>query len=215
MGIRFGFICSLLLLAASFANAQKVLTEGVLSYKITITSPSNSQVNGLFIVTVKGPLLLRELKMNNGYENVLLINSNAGTIYSMQKRGIKNYAVELNLAEFLAKSDKYRGASIIGEQKNKDKFAGLESSLGFAHYPDGTDMPVYISHEWSLQDPFIFDHFPDAKFLPLSFTYKDEDGNALKFELEKISAVPVENSVFRIPADYKMISYKEYKSSLK
>ena len=215
MGVRFGFICSFLMLAASFAKAQKLLTEGLLSYKITITSPSGSQASGLFNITVKGPLLLRELKMSNGYENVLLINTNAGTIYSMQKRGVRNYAVELNLTEFLSKSNKYRGATIIGEQKHKEKFAGLEAYLGFAHYQDGTDMPVSVSHEWALQEPFVFECFPDAKFLPLNFSYKDEDGNSLKFELDKLNAVPVENSVFRIPADYKMVSYNEYKSSLK
>ena len=33
----------------------------------------------------------------------------------------------------------------------------------------------------------------------------------MTFEASKIEAQPVENAVFRIPADYKIISYNEYK----
>ena len=56
-----------------------------------------------------------------------------------------------------------------------------------------------------------YERFPNTKFLPLSFSYKDENGMTMLFDAEKVEAAPVENAVFRIPPDYKMISYKEYK----
>ena len=78
---------------------------------------------------------------------------------------------------------------------------------------NGTSYTLYGRPGSTLRDEL--NRLANGGEYPAYTSYKDEDGNSLKFELDKLNAVPVENSVFRIPADYKMVSYNEYKSSLK
>ena len=193
------------------AWGQKPFMEGTIAYKVKLSTADNRFFDGVFIFTIKGGRIKKELKLNNGYQYVLLINSANNTYYSLQTKNGKNYAIQLTLAEIEEAQQKYNGF-VHKEDKNSGKIiAGYTTYKGDVTYADGSHCEIYSTPEWYPDKGFTYDRFPEAKFLPLSYTYKDEDGSGMQFEAEKISVLPVENSVFRVPSDYKIISNNEYK----
>lgn len=193
------------------AFAQKPFTEGTAIYKIKFEPPGQKEITGLYTFTIKSSQIRKELKLNNGYQDIVLIDCGANKVHSLQNREGKKYAIELNMDELKKNAERYGGYSVANEESRKKNIAGYAAYSGNVHYKDGSGMEVYYTKEWFPSLALTFERFPDAHFFPLFFTYKDENGVIMTFEAEKISAMPVENSAFRIPPDYKMISYQEYK----
>ena len=151
------------------------------------------------------------MKLNNGYLDVVLLDCSAGKAYSLQNRNGKKYAIQLNLNDLLKKQEKFIGFSIKNEESNSKHFAGYTAYNGNVNYHDGSVSEVIYTKEWRPSQAITFERFPDAKFLPVLFSYEDENNVVMQFEIEKIEPGPIENGVFRIPPDYQMISYSEYK----
>lgn len=192
------------------AIAQKPFTEGVIVYKVTIESPtaSTARVSGTYICTIKDQQIKKEIKMNNGYQDVLIFNYGKKTVYSLQVKGDKKYAIQLKMDDFTKKQDKYRDFKLQDKEGVK-KIAGIPAREAAITYPDSTLADLYYTPEWYPTQSIIFEHLPDTKVFPLEFTYDAQKGR-MHFQAESIMTKPVENSVFHIPADYKMISYDEY-----
>jgi hypothetical protein len=93
-----------------------------------------------------------------------------------------------------------------GETK---KIAGMMAQAASIVYPDSTVAHLYYTPDWYPTKPVIFEHLPGTKVLLLEFTYDSQKGR-MHFVAESITANPVENSIFHIPSDCKMISYEEY-----
>ena len=197
--------------AGAGALAQKPFTEGTIVYKVRIISPEHKVITGTYTYTIKGDQVRKELKMNNGFHDVLLMDFSANTVYSLQDRNHRRYAVQLKMSDFQQKLSKYEAFRIINNAPTNKKIAGCKAAKCRVLYPDSSGAEVYFTKEWYPVQPFIFSHFPGAKFIPLLYSYTEDDSMIMKFEAEKVDSSPVENAVFRIPPDYKMISYKEYK----
>ena len=202
---------SLFLLAGFSSRAQKPFTEGVIVYNVTLESPDHKEIKGVYSFVIKGSEIKKELKLSNGYGDIVLLNCGTGVVYSLQSKNGKKYAIQLNMNDLTKKQEKFVGYTISNEQANNRNIAGLPACKGNVAYKDGSTVEIYYTKDWSPSQPITYERFPAAKFLPLSFSYTDENGMSLHFNAEKIEASPVENAVFRIPTDYKMISYKEYK----
>jgi hypothetical protein len=194
------------------AYAQKPFTEGTIIYKVKLLSTDNNEIDGTYTFTFKGDNIRKELKLNNGYEDVVLINANAGTIYSLQSQAGKKYAIELNMADVRKAQERYAGFIMLNEESSRKNIAGCNSIYkGNISYKDGSSAEVYYTKEWFPSQSFTFDRFPSARFFPMTFTYKDENNITMRFEATQFLPGPVESGIFRIPADYKMISNTEYK----
>jgi C-terminal peptidase prc len=140
-----------------------------------------------------------------------LVVSTKGKVYSLQNRNGKKLAIELRMDEMLKDQEKFSGFSLESERNDNKQLAGCKVVSGSIRYKNGTTTPVTYTKEWKPSQPIVFERFPGAAFLPLDFFYKDESGLTMSFEAEKVAPGPVENAVFRLPADYKIISYNEYK----
>ncbi|MFI5196419.1 MAG: hypothetical protein ACHQD8_04955 [Chitinophagales bacterium] len=201
----------LFLLTGVRVIAQKPFTEGVIIYNVTLESAEHKELKGVYTFTIKGSEIKKELKLNNGYQDIILLNCSTGAVYSLQSKYGRKYAIQLNMNDLIKKQEKFVGFTMNNEQANNRNVAGISASKGNITYRDGSTMDIYYTKEWSPVQGITYERFPNPKFLPLSFSYKDENGLALRFDAEKVEASPVENAVFRIPPDYKMITYKEYK----
>ncbi len=191
-------------------QAQKPFTEGTIVYNVNVESPDKDiQTTGTYTFTIKGKQIRKELKMNNGYEDILICNSNAHTAYSLQKKADKKYAIQLDIDDIENKQNKYLGFKISGKGKDK-KIAGYLAQKGQIAYNDGNTYVLYYSDELYPGDENMYDRFPGIKVMPLSFYYKDDKGMVMNFYAEKIKVEPIENVVFSIPSDYKIISHSEY-----
>lgn len=204
------FMAILLLLCYTHADAQKPFVEGVIVYKVTLSSPDRKQFKGTYTFTFKETQIRKELKLDNGYQDIELINVGANTVYSLMSSNGKKYAIQLNMSDISKAQERFAGYTMSNEQSNGN-VAGCLAHKASLSYRDGSVSEVYYTRDWRPTQSITFERFPDAKFLPLNYSYKDTNGITMHFEADKVSAGPVESALFRIPADYKMISNEEYK----
>jgi len=200
-------------LAPGCAWCQKVFDEGVVVYRLSFSSqdPSDKKVyDGTYTLTVKGKVVRKELTISNGYNDVVIMNGNANSMYSLQVAGDKKYAIQHNLEEHLAKQKKYEGFA-IKYLDDKKTLGGYEAQKVQITYSDGESVSLYCTKALQPAYEHLYDRLPGATFLPLEFDITNERNIVMHFTVEKIELKPVESSYFRIPADYKMISYAEYK----
>lgn len=199
-----------LLLAGFPASAQRTFTEGEIVYRVQLTAPDNTTVSGQYIFTIKDAEIKKELRLDNGYIDITLLNCANNTVYSLQNRNGTKYAIELSMAELLQKQQRYKGFRLSGEAPANQKMAGYNAYRAQIIYPDGSATEIQYTKEWRPAQTVTFNRFPDAQFFPLSFYYNEPTGN-MRFNAQKMEACPVDAAVFRIPKDYKMISYDVYK----
>jgi len=200
-----------LLFCAGSAMAQKPFTEGTLTYQVELTTPENEKIKGIYIFTIKDAELKKELKMENGFEDITLLNCDKHTIYTLQNRDGKKYAIQLSMDDLVGKQERYKGFTVESEAEQKRPVAGVVVFKGKLRYKDGSRTEILYTKDWKPVQAVTFNRFPEAPFFPLSFSYKEASGIAMRFDAEKMDVSPVATSAFQIPPDYKMISYEEYK----
>lgn len=204
------FILSAIALPAS---AQEVFNEGIIKYNVTISPPANmeglKEYYGTYTVTIKGNNIRKELKMDNGYEDIVIDESSAEKQYSVKNINGKHYAIEINkrvLAEKRSQWSNYK----ITEKNSLKKIAGTEGKLGTITFKNGETIDLYYADKINTHHE-IFEYFHDLKYLPLQFSFSNKDGMRMHFEAKEVVEKPVENIIYRIPANYKIISWEEYK----
>jgi hypothetical protein len=204
-----GFLL-LFILVCLHAAAQKAFTEGTIVYNVKLESPEHTTFTGVYTFIFKGSDIRKELKLSVGYEDIVLLNDANNKVYSLQNKNGKKYAIELNMPEILSKLEKFKGFVVTSEENNGTKMGGYPAIKAKVTYKDGSVADVFYTKDW-YASPITFERFPAARFLPLSFVYKDENGSSMQFDIASVSAGPIATSIFRIPPDYKMISLAEYK----
>jgi len=206
----FVFLLSSLLFSAS-SIAQKPFTEGTISYNIKLISADHKEYNGEYTFTFKGPHIKKELKLDNGFNDIVIMDCALNSVYSLQNRSGKKYAIQLSMDDVLKKQIPFSTYTLNTEENSNKSIAGYKVYKCKVNYKNGSTTDVYYSNEWYPAQPVTFERFPGAKFLPMQYSYTDENGTTMEFEVSTIELSPVENAVFRIPTDYKMISYEDYK----
>jgi hypothetical protein len=195
------------------ALGQTPFTEGTVKYKVVFESNEHKTFTGFYTFTVKNGQIRKELTLSNGFQDVVLININNNTVYSLRTtRNGKKFAIQLSADELKARQEPYRGF-VLKEQKGKPReIAGYIEQKGILSYKNGKSAEISYTSKWYIDQSIAFERFPDARFLPLAYSYTDEvKGFTMHMEAIEISSTPVENSLFRMPADYRIISNEEYK----
>ncbi len=211
MSFRIVALLLMLLPASLRLAAQKAFTEGILAYKVKLTAADGRVYRGNYTFTFKGPHIKKELKLDNGFEDIVIIDCGSGAVNSLQNRNGKKYAIQLRMDDMQKLQQPFNGFTLTDAGNDSKTIAGYVVNKGKVAYKNGASAEIYYSKEWYPLQPITFERFPDAKFLPLRYSYTDEHGIGMEFDTEKLEMGPQENAVFRIPADYKMISYEEYK----
>jgi hypothetical protein len=194
----------------SAVSGQKPMTEGTLVYKVKLTSVDDKTFKGTYTFSFKDKEMKKELKLESGYDDVTLFDFDAGKIYNLQSRNGVKYAIQLSMDELIRKQQNYSGFQLTNERKTHD-VANTTTYTGTVTYKNGATSEIYYTREWKPAHATTYNRFPGANFIPLRFYYSEENGIKMSFEAERLDATPIASSVFRIPPDYKMISYDEYK----
>ncbi len=206
------FLLSFLLLSVVGAMAQRPFTEGTVKYKVEFKNKVKATFTGTYIFTFKNGFIRKELKLSNGFENVELINTNDNTVYSLRSNNGRRYAIQLSMDEMSSRQEPYKGFTMLEDPDKEKVIAGKKAMKTVLVYKNGSKANLYVSLDWYPDKTITYERFPDARFLPLEYTYSDDvKGFTMHMVAESVSQSPVENAIFRIPADYKMISNEEYK----
>jgi hypothetical protein len=202
-----------ILLYSIHLNAQKLFVEGVIIYEVTFKTndplAGNTEYRGTYTITVKEKQVRKEMRMNNGYDDVVVYDNNSNTAFSLKTVYGKKYAIQLNPDDYMDTITKFGGFTISDEDETK-KIAGVSARKAVLTYTDGSTCNLYYTSEWAPADKFMFEHFPQIKYLPIVFTYT-QNGIIMHFKATRIESEPVESSLFKIPPDYQIMSYAEYK----
>lgn len=203
----------LLILCAGAASAQKIFKEGTLVYNVTLDPPDNQegmvQHTGSYTIVIKDKQVRKELKMNNGFSNVMIFDENTGTVYTLKEMQGKKLAIQLDAEKMVRKRARFENFKLKEKGKDAD-IAGLSVRRGMVIYKDDNSKELYYSNDWK-PEVELFEQLPGIQVLPLVFTSKTDDGMVMHFKAEKIIAEPVEGTFFKIPQDYKIMSSQEYK----
>lgn len=193
--------------------AQEVFKEGVISYDVTIEGPGDrfegiKEYKGTYVITIKGAMQRKELKLDNGFQDITIVDGYKNKIYSLREVGKKNYAIELDNNVLQKKHEAWKGFTLTGEG-TKQTIANVEGYKGVITYKNGTTCDIYYSKDWQ-PGSGVYEHFPEINVLPLQYIINTTGGVNMHFKLRKIETEPVEQSVFRLPKNYKIVSYAEY-----
>jgi GLPGLI family protein len=201
----FAVLLSMPLLSA----AQKVMTEGSVIYKAVLNNPDGTRKEGTYVVTVKNKQVRKELKIGTDFNNVTVLDEQ-GKSYILRSFNDKNFAVEMSAQDFSKRHEKYREPAINDDPESRE-IAGFKAQKATVTYKDGTAISIYYTKDWIPELPFTFERFRGLNGFPLAFDYKNDQGAVINFEAVRFDEAVVENSNFKIPAGYTLISNEEYR----
>lgn len=196
---------------AKLLSAQPVLFEGIVEYDVYMTTPEKESLKGTYLFLFKNDEIRKELDLSNGYRNTRLINCREDKIFSLQTMNGRNYAIQYDINMQFRRVLPYQGFCVDSEAVTGNAVAGCAEYVGKLRYKDGSTATITYTKDWMPPKGLVYTQFPDAPFLPLSYTYTRSNGVTVFLKAKKIQAGPVATSMFRIPANYKMVSLDEYK----
>ena len=204
-------------------KAQQLISEGTITYKITISGKIASQdkqppltetKNGTVTIKIKGDNVRQDITLEDGYQHSQITNFATGKEIILQSVNDMKYAIEINISDKEKQNSKYFNATLQPGKEAKT-FGGNEAISATITYKDKTTLPLFILPDFYLNYPEIFERFPDIKGIPASYDLVLDNGFTTHFELTEMNEKPVDNVTFRIPVGYRIIKQKEYEKLLK
>jgi hypothetical protein len=205
------FFCS-----NGYLIAQKKFIEGDITYSLKIAQnqmdDGQQNVKGIFKIKIKGEKLLKEMILENGFNNTILYNGINNSYFSFRKVGNQSFAIQLNKDHFekqRANCAQMNIEPLMGDIKTIKNFRTEKAKLLC-----NNQKPIIVQYtkDWSLNNTHLFDEFPQFQFLPLAFEIVKNDGSIFSFELINIEEKLMDNGEFEIPNGYKIITQEEFKS---
>ncbi len=209
-----GFIV-LLLLNAFTLNAQKIISEGTLTYNISIQTGSSEPKMADML---DGATTTIYIKANQSRSELVSGLGSEVTIYDSKKESgviLKDYSgqklmITLTKEDWDKKNSKYEG--ITFETTNETmNIAGYNCKKAIAKLRDGSSFVVYYTPELEVAEK---DYDSQFKNLPgLALQYEWQSGKIkFKYTLSNISFDSVSSSKFEIPkSGYRIMTYSETK----
>jgi hypothetical protein len=207
----------------SFSTAREKFSEGIITYKISISgqvpTPANEPAltetkSGTLTISIKGDNVREDIKLEDGYMHSQISNYATGKEIILQTINTTRYAIEINLKDQRKKNADYYNADLqMG--KGKKSIAGKDALEATLKYKNGSAMNFYYIGDYELNHPEVFEQFPELKGIPAEYDLPMSNGFTTHFELSSIQLEPVPNAAFRVPEGYRIISRKEYDKLLR
>jgi len=200
-------------LVATNLMAQKVLSEGMIQYDISVqTGSSEAKMADVFdgatgLVFIKGNQSRTELKSAIG-NSISIYDSKAGTGVVIREFGSQKLLIRMNAKNWTDKNKKYEGMTFTKTGETK-KIAGYNCEQATAKLTDGNTFTVYYTTELVLENKNYDAQFKNLPGVPLE--YESIMGNLrVKYTASKISFDPVPVQRFEIPTSgYREMTYDE------
>ncbi|NDC40497.1 MAG: hypothetical protein EBZ77_02950 [Chitinophagia bacterium] len=201
-------------MGVQYASAQKAVTEGTIRYEVQVKNADNQQAS--YTISVKNGRIRKELLWNNKMAYLVIIDYNQNKAWVLREVNGKNYAIERTLAELQSAQARYRGYRITETPGASTSRAGLKAHSGTVGYSDGTGGNIEYSSEFYFEKGLAFEQFPDARMLPLVFSYNPANyPEGLVFRVTSFDRAPVEEAIFRVPPQYRIITDAEFQKAVK
>ena len=196
----------LFILFCKNSNAQKIFSEGVLKYDVFINN--EDKPSGLYVITVKGGNIKRELAMNNGFNNITIYTIKNGKTLSLNLNDGNKYALEMSQEEVNEKNLKFSNAQFIDLNKQK-KIAGYACIGNKVTYANSEKADFYYTPDLLPPSDNFNAMFPNLKGVPLEYEVKSNPSMTMRFVATLVDNMVIDSKIFIIPIDYKIVTKEE------
>ena len=202
-----------LLLFSTGSRAQKILSEGIIYFDISVQTGSNEPQMADMFDGAKATIFLRgswsrsELTSSLG-STATIYDHRAGNGVVLRDFGSQKLLIKMNQENWADKNKKYEGIEFkeTGETK---MIAGYICQRAEALLKDGSRFTVFYTREVKIENE---EYDPQFKNLPgTALEYESVVGNLkIKYTASKISFDPVPMQKFEIPKNgYRELTYEE------
>lgn len=212
--LKIGFLI-ILCLSSLISKGQKVISEGTLTYNISIQTGSSEpkmadMLDGATTtIYIKGNQSRSELVSGLGSE-VTIYDSKKGSGVILKDYSGQKLMITLTNEDWNKKNSKYEG--ITFETTNETvEIAGYSCKKAIAKLKDGSSFVVYYTAELEMADKNYDSQFKNLPGLALQYEWQSGKMK-FKYTLSKINFDPVPASKFEIPkSGYRVMTYAETK----
>lgn len=205
-----------LIFFASTSIAQKTLTEGVLTYNMSVETGSSQpkmadMLDGATTtIYLKGDKSRSELVSSLGRE-ATIHDASTGTGVILKDYSGQKLMITLTPQNWAENNKKYEGITFENTGETA-KIAGYNCKKAIAKLKNGTSFTVYYTPEVTIANKSYDAQFKTLPGLPVQ--YEMQSGKMmLKFTLASISYNSVPASMFEIPkSGYRVMTYEETKA---
>ena len=194
----------------STVDAQKKVSEVMLSYDVLTSSPQNPAVfaeSAQYVVLLKGPLSRTELQARQ-FSTIYIQDARNHTAVALREISSQKILIRLNAENVQERDQKYRSLRFDYDAEKK-VIAGYPCQKATAQLADGTLLEVYYTEDLIPVNKEYDPLFSQVPGLPLVWTLR-QPRQLLQYRINKINLNPVPASRFDIPTSgYREMTYEE------
>jgi GLPGLI family protein len=209
--VLFCLVMAILATAITSTQAQKTISEGKVVYQITYPDMEMDRDMAAMmptesVIRFKGPMSRVDMSMGMGISSATIMNNKSGEVVSMTDMMGNKTAIRVS-AEENRKLSKESEPSVEFTADKKDiagypcKKALLKNDKGGEpmeiYYTDKIAARYSNTNEWSKINGF-----------PLEYTMR-QNGITMKMTATEVSPEKINDELFKIPDDYKMMTMEE------
>lgn len=196
--------------------AQKTMSEGTITYDITIlpknnTVKTNGTLNGAkTTIYLKGAMSRTDMTSTLGTESTIY-NAKAGTAAILKEYSGQKLMITLTRENWEACNKKYDNIKFesTGETKIVD---GYHCKMAVAVLDDGSKISVFYTTELIAMNKGFNQPFKKLDGFPLEYQF-ETDKLIFKYTVSDIDFAPLPNAKFELPkTGYRVMTYEENKS---
>jgi hypothetical protein len=205
-----------LLLNSATSNAQKTISEGTISYDISIEPKSKETKNGAgglngakTIIYLKGGLCRTDMNSSLGTETTIY-NSKIGNAIILKEYSGQKLMITLTKENWDAKNKKFIGITFENTTETK-VIEGYNCKRAIAKLKDGSSIAVYYTPDLIAMNKEYSQVFKNLSGFPLEYELETEK-LIFKYKIDKIDFSPLPASKFDFPkSGYRVLTYDESK----
>lgn len=215
MKIRRLIAMGYILLLASTVNAQKTISEGTITYDISI-QPKNTSTktdNGLngakTIIYLKGGLSRTDITSSLGTETTIY-NAKIGNAAILKEYSGQKLMITLTKENWVSSNKKFEGIAYENMDETK-VIEGYSCKKAVAKLSDGSTISVFYTPDLVAINKEYSQPFKNLPGFPLEYQFETEK-IVFKYTISKIDFSPLPSSRFDFPkSGYRVMTYEENK----
>lgn len=202
----------LILISAISLHAQRVITEGTVTYTLSVlTTSKQPEIADIFDgatlnVYMKGTQVLSELKSPLLSQTIIYDGKNLNAVI-LKESGEQKFIINLTADNWAHYNRKYDGVIYTYSDETKN-VAGYLCKKAIGKLKDGTEFTVYYATTLA---PYVKGYDYQFKTLPgIALEYEVQNDNMkVKYTASKVALSPIPAFKFDIPQKgYRILDYK-------
>ena len=209
----FFYFLALMLLSPNFIFGQRKIAEAKIIYEISypemmLDSQMLSNMPQESVVFIKGNLSRTDLDLGMGISSSTIFNSNTGEVIALTDLMGTKTAMKISREDQgRSKRQNKRSEMKVEVTDYTKEIAGYTCKRAVVNDFDETSLEIYFTEQISARTSATID-WEEINGFPMQY-YLIENGLRMLFKAKEVIPEQIADSVFEIPAGYKLITQEE------